>query len=104
MRGVDERRLMVRDPSGHEHDPLAQQGGNDVEAALAPVRLLDDDGDEGVDDVGVVHVGENPVYRVAPATSGESDKGSSPKRSSARRGPRGNRRAAKSARRPASGA
>jgi hypothetical protein len=37
---------VVLDLAGHEHDPLAQQPRIDVEAALAAVRLLDDDGNE----------------------------------------------------------
>ena len=36
---------------GDEDDPLAQQPRKDVEAALAPVGLLDDDGDELRNDV-----------------------------------------------------
>ena len=49
---------MILDPAGDEHDPLAQQPRIDVEAALAAVRLLDDDGHEPVDDVLMIHGGE----------------------------------------------
>ena len=46
---------MVLDRAGDEDDPLAQQPRINVEAALAPVRLLDDDGDEAGNDVLMVH-------------------------------------------------
>jgi hypothetical protein len=42
---------MVFDRTRDEDDPLAQQPRIDVEAALSPVRLLDDDGDELRNDV-----------------------------------------------------
>ena len=42
---------MVLDRAGNEHDPLAQQARVDVEAALAAVRLLDNDGNEAGGDV-----------------------------------------------------
>ena len=54
---------MVLDPAGDEHDPLAQQPRIDVEAALAAVRLLDDDGHEPVDDVQMIHGGESVPAR-----------------------------------------
>ena len=43
-------------PPGDEDDPLAQQPRIDVEAALAAVRLLDDDRNEAADDVLMVGV------------------------------------------------
>src|SRR4030095_6144012 len=46
---------MVLDWPGDEDDPLAQQPGINVEAALAPVRLFDNDGNEAGDDVLMVH-------------------------------------------------
>ena len=42
---------MVLNRAGDEHDPLAQQPRVNVEAALAAVRLFDDDWDETGDDV-----------------------------------------------------
>ena len=44
--GGDHRGHMVLDSAGHEDDPLAQQARINVEAALAAVGLLDDDGNE----------------------------------------------------------
>ena len=46
---------MVLDRAGDEDDPLAQQPRINVEAALAPVGLLDDDGNELRGDVLMVH-------------------------------------------------
>jgi hypothetical protein len=37
---------VILDLARHEHDPLPQQPRVDVEAALAAIRLLDDDGNE----------------------------------------------------------
>jgi hypothetical protein len=48
---------MVLDRAGDEDDPLAQQPRIDVEAALAPVRLFDDDGNELRSDILVIHDG-----------------------------------------------
>jgi hypothetical protein len=42
---------VVLDRAGDEDDAFAQQPRIDVEAALAPVGLLDDDGDELCNDV-----------------------------------------------------
>ncbi len=53
---------MVLDRPGDEHDPLAQQPRLDVEAALAPVGLLNDDGNELRDDVLMVGHGERILY------------------------------------------
>jgi hypothetical protein len=50
---------MVLDAAGDEHDPLAQQPRLDVEAALAAVRLLDDDGDEAGENVWVIGHGRS---------------------------------------------
>ena len=56
---------MVLDRAGDEDDPLAQQPRIDVEAALAPVGLLDDDGDELRDDVLMVdHGNADPLVVV----------------------------------------
>ena len=44
--GGDQRGHMVLDRAGDEDDPFAQQPRINVEAALAAVRLLDDDGNE----------------------------------------------------------
>jgi len=55
--GGDQGRHMVLDPAGDEHDPLPEQPRIDVEAALAAVRLLDDDRHELVGDVFMVHDG-----------------------------------------------
>jgi len=57
---------MVLDRAGDEHDPLAQQAGIDVEAALAPVGLLDDDGDELRNDVLMVDQGKRILCCGAP--------------------------------------
>ena len=48
---------MVLDRAGDEDDPLAQQPRIDVEAALAPVGLLDDDGNELRNDVLMINHG-----------------------------------------------
>ncbi len=48
---------MVLDRAGDEDDPLAQQPRINVEAALAPVGLFDDDGNELRDDVLVINHG-----------------------------------------------
>ena len=48
---------MVLDRAGDEDDPLAQQPRENVEAALAPVGLLDNDGDELRSDILVVNHG-----------------------------------------------
>ena len=53
--GGDQRGHMVLDRAGDEDDPLAQQPRVNVEAALAAVRLLDDDRNEAGDDVLMVH-------------------------------------------------
>ena len=42
---------MILDRARDEDDPLAQQPGVNIEAALAPVGLLDDDGNELRNDV-----------------------------------------------------
>ena len=52
---VIERGHVVLDRAGDEDDPLAQQPRVDVEAAFAPVGLLDDDRDELRNDVLVIH-------------------------------------------------
>ena len=49
---------MVLDLAGHEDDPLPEQAGIDVEAPLAAIGLLDDDGNERADDILMVHGGE----------------------------------------------
>ena len=48
---------MVLDRAGDEDDAFAQQPRIDVEAALSPVRLFDDDGDELRNDVLVIITG-----------------------------------------------
>ncbi len=48
---------MVLDRAGDEHDPLAQQPRINVEAAFAPVGLLDDDWDELRNEVLMIHHG-----------------------------------------------
>ena len=54
---------MVLDRARDEDDPLAQQPRIDVEAALAPVGLLDDDGNELRNDVLMVDHGmADPLY------------------------------------------
>ncbi len=57
---------MVLDRAGDEDDPLAQQPRINVEAALAPVRLLDDDGDEAGNDVLMIHGKCGSLRCVAP--------------------------------------
>ena len=57
---------MVLDRAGDEDDPLPQQPRINVEAALAPVRLLDDDGNEAGDDVLMVHGKCGSLRCVAP--------------------------------------
>ena len=49
---------MVLDRPGDEHDPLAQQPRINVEAALAPVGLLDDDWNELRNDVLMINHGK----------------------------------------------
>ena len=49
---------MILDRAGDEHDPFPQQPRLDVEAALAPVGLLNDDGNELRNDVLMVNHGK----------------------------------------------
>src|SRR5256885_15103912 len=63
---------MILDRAGDEDDPLAQQPRKNVEAALAPVGLLDDDGDELRNDVLVVNHGRL-ILNVGPAYIGRND-------------------------------
>jgi hypothetical protein len=57
---------MVLDRAGYEDYTFTQQARKDVEAALAPVRLLDDDRHELRDNVLVIHdVGESSSLNVA---------------------------------------
>ena len=53
---------MVLDRAGDEDDPLAQQPRIDVEAALAPVGLLDDDWNELRNDVLMVNHWRRILY------------------------------------------
>src|SRR5215212_6644708 len=68
---------MVLDRAGDEDDPLAQQPRKDVEAALAPVGLLDDDWDELRSDILVVDHGGEILAVCWQPTSGGSRQGSS---------------------------
>jgi hypothetical protein len=65
--GGDERGHMVLHAAGDEHDPLAQQARIDVERPFAPIRLLDDDGNEAADDVGVIGVCHGKFRSFCPA-------------------------------------
>ena len=68
--GGDEPGHMVLDRAGDEDDPLAQQPRIDVEAALAPVGLLDDDGNELRNDVLMVDHGDaDPLLLVRPTSA-----------------------------------
>ena len=60
---------MVLDRAGDEDDPLAQQPRINVEAALAPVGLFDDDGNELRNDVLVVNHGKQILFDDAKPTS-----------------------------------
>ena len=59
---VTRRRHMVLDRARDEHDPLAQQPRIDVEAALAPVGLLDDDGNELRNNILMVDHGKRILF------------------------------------------
>ena len=65
----DERRHVILDRPGHEHDPLTQQAREDVEAALAAARLFDDDGDQSILDGAQRIVHKFPLEYVEPLTS-----------------------------------
>src|SRR5690348_772428 len=73
---------MVLDRSRDEHDPLAQQPRINVEAALAPVGLFDDDGDELGGDILVVDHGRwvpwNGWVAATSARNGEGSRRQSP--------------------------
>src|SRR5206468_4406065 len=75
--GGDEASHMILDRAGDEDDPFTQQPRKDVEAALAPVGLFDDDWNELRNDVLVVnHVNAIPLWLREP-TSGGTLQGSS---------------------------
>src|SRR5215210_6825849 len=67
---------MVLDRPSHKDDPFPQQPRKNVEAALAPVRLFDDDGDEAGNDVLMVHEKCGSLFAWRP-TSGGTHAGSS---------------------------
>ena len=80
--GGDERGHMVLDRAGDEDDPLAQQPRENVEAALAPVGLLDDDGDELRNDVLVIGHGKWVLCCCGRLHRAEAAQGSSGRRQS----------------------
>jgi hypothetical protein len=72
---------VILDTTGDEDDTLTQQARVNVEAALAAGRLLDHDGDEAADDVGVVgraHAGIFPILLPLPI-SAVAPEGSTPR-------------------------
>jgi hypothetical protein len=65
---------VVLDRPGDEDDALAKQPGINVEAAFAPVRLLDDDWDELRDDVLMINHGKRILFCCATYIGAKSQR------------------------------